>query len=141
MRRRQRQAGEHLVEPLRTVLGTPQFALLHRQPRLAKQIDREHGAMGQQTWEVVSPHRGGRIATRQQDDRTPLGAREAVYPDRSETRWDVEGLVVWREIGQALPVRREEAGTARIAAEVPNPGVRHYSTVTDLARLRGLSTS
>ena len=104
MRCRQLETREHLVEPLRLVVGAGEFALLHRLPRLTQQIDCEHRAMSQQTGKIGSPHRGGRVASWQQHDRTPPRTCKAIYPDGAETGWYIECLVVRREVGQALLV-------------------------------------
>ena len=69
------------------------------------------------------------------------GTVETIDPHRAETRWHIDGLGDRWQRRQTSAVGVEKASTSSPVAEVTDLRGGHYSTVTDFARLRGLSTS
>ena len=144
MRPIQRQAGEHLVEPLRLVIGSRDRLVLYRQPR-PRRAGRQRRPCGglSRAGRLDPPHRSGRVAARQQHDRRPVDGPSKRYtrtvPKEVGTSND---SLDRRQFSHGGLIDAQEMCAGRIAAEaVRRLGRRHYSTVTDFARLRGLSTS
>src|SRR5690606_31322025 len=149
---RQPQPGQGVVEPVRDVVGRTDRGVLHAQAGLPEQIDAVHGALSQQRRQISAVHRRGGVAAGQQHHRRARGSVEPVGPDGAERRGDIANLER-RQRRHAAPVHLEEPVEGRRIAEMPDIAVRSdpdigdsqigrcHSTVTDLARLRGLSTS
>ena len=91
---------------------------------------------------MLTRHIGVERAARQQHHRRTGGwPVEPVGAHGAERCWHIGRLADRRKLRHGGLVDAQEMRAGSLTLEVSDVVARHYSTVTDFARLRGLSTS